>query len=153
MLQSLKMPPQILDSNSKMPEGVVPNMPGNTQQIDQAKLELLEKSSFDNFSSQNYQGAIKDLKELVKMNPMMRSGYENNIGMCYVELNNYKKALEHFNESLKADPKNVNALSGASEMYLKLNQKDRAIQTFKQILALYPDNEFAKNKIDSLTKK
>jgi len=149
MLNQLKMSPDVsrMDSTQTNPESLPNPAP------DVAKVQELEKSSFENYKSQNYKGAIKDLLELVEMNPSLKSGYLNNIGMCYQELNDHKKALQYFNDAIKSDPKNINALSGASETYLKLGEKTKAIESFKEIVKIYPENEYAKAKLDSLMKK
>jgi tetratricopeptide (TPR) repeat protein len=140
------MQQEIPDSN--LPPGI--NVP--SQDVMQV-VQIKEKSSFDNYSSKKYREAIKDLEELIEMNPQLKSGYQNNIGMCYQELKDYKKALQYFLEAAKNDGKNLNALSGASEMYLKLGDKARAIEVYNQILMLDPSNAYAKSKIDSLNKK
>lgn len=158
MLMSLKMNTQGNGQNNPegMPPGVQPpNIPGiNTpnQEVVQV-IQLKEKSSFDNYSTKKYREAIKDLEELIELNPALKSGYQNNIGMCYQELKDFKKALQYFNDAIKSDPKNINALSGASEMYLQLGNKEKAIEIFNQILTLYPGNQYALSKIDSLNKK
>jgi len=150
MLEAMRMQQQFPDSTGKIPDNALNNLPGNTPGVDQAKLQLLEKSSYDNFTSEKYEEAIKDLKELIKMNPALASGYENNIGMCYTELKQYRKALDHFTESLKIDSKNINALSGQTEVYLITEQRDKAIRTLRQILTLYPNSQYAMGKIDSI---
>ena len=160
MLIAMKM--QSGDPNANVqgvPPGVQDNIPNpnvtgmNIPKEIPQEVQLKEKSSFDNYAQKKYKESIKDLEDLIKMNPSMKSGYQNNIGMCYQELDDKKKALQYFNESIKSDPKNVNALSGASEMYLQLGNKAKAVEIFNEILKLYPDNQYARNKIDSLSKK
>lgn len=154
MLAALKTGTQ--DNPNGMPQNVPnPNMPGMEIPNQDATqiIQMKEKSSYDNYTNKDYKAAIKDLEELVELNPSLKSGYQNNIGMCYQELKDYKKALEFFNAAIKSDGKNLNALSGASEMYLLLGNKAKAIEIFNQILILHPENTYAKNKIDSLKRK
>lgn len=161
MLAALKMPGQNNPNGvpngmpNEMPNNMPPNMPGGNapnQDVMQV-IQLKEKSSFDNYSNKNFREAIKDLEELIELNPQLKSGYLNNIGMCYQELKDRKKALQYFNEAIEVDPKNINALSGAAETYLKLGDKAKAIELFRQIITLSPDNPYAKSKLDSLNKK
>ncbi|MBS1492773.1 MAG: tetratricopeptide repeat protein [Bacteroidetes bacterium] len=151
MLIALKMNPNEIQNNTPGQNPNVPGMQTPNQKVMQI-VQLKEKSSFDNYSSKKYKESIKDLEELIELNPSLKSGYQNNIGMCYVELKDDKKALQYFNEAIKSDPNNVNALSGASEIYLKTGEKAKALEMYQQILRLYPDNQFAKAKIDSLMK-
>ncbi len=157
MLMALKMntqgnPQTNPQSNPQINAQNIPGMENLNQDAVQI-IQQKEKSSFDNYSNKNYGEAIKDLEELIELNPSLKSGYMNNIGMCYQELKDTKKALQAFNDAIASDPKNVNALSGVSEIYLQQGNKNKAIEIFNDILKLYPDNQYAKQKIDSLNKK
>lgn len=144
MLKYLKMEPmQVSSDTTKKTEN---------PQVNQLKVQLLEKSSYDHYSSQKYKEAIKDLEQLCELNPPLKSGYQNNIGMCYQELKDYKKALEWFLEGMKSDKTNVNAMSGAADTYLKLGNKQKALEIYNLILKQVPNNLYAKSKIDSLKK-
>lgn len=142
MLKYLKMEPNQVSSDTTKTTA--------NPQVNQLKIQLLEKSSYEHFTNQKYKEAIKDLQQLVDLNPALKSGYQNNIGMCYQELKDYKKALDAFLDAMKSDKYNINAISGASEMYLKLGNKQKAIETFAIILEQNPDNQYAKAKLDSL---
>lgn len=150
MLTALKM------NNQEVPVETPGQNTSGLQKLNQDMVQIIqqkEKSSYDNYMNKSYREAIKDLEELIELNPSLKSGYQNNIGMCYQELKDNKKALQAFNDAIKSDPKNVNALSGASETYLQMGNKSKAIEIFNEILKLYPDNQYAKQKIDSLSKK
>ena len=113
---------------------------------------ILEKRSLDNFNQQKFKEAIDDLQELIKLVPSQRSGYENNIAMCYKEMNDLKNAELYFKKSKESDPKSQNPYSGLIETYLALNDKPKAIEACKDLLKNFPGNEFAKSKLDSLSK-
>ncbi len=116
------------------------------------KAQILEKRSFNLYNEKKYKEAITDLEDLIKLNPALKAGYENNIGMCYKELNELKNAEEYFKRSRSSDPKSQNAYSGLIETYLAMNNKQKAIEACKELLNNFPDNQFAKAKLDSLYK-
>jgi protein O-mannosyl-transferase len=131
----------------KSGQNVKENIPG---QINSSRLSLLEKRSYQLYQQGKYSDAIKDIEEMIVQNPSGKSGYLNNIAMCYTGLNNYEKAKEKFEEALEIDSKNINALGGLADYYIKKNDKKKAIECYGKILEINPADANAKKKIDSL---
>lgn len=121
--------------------------------IDAKKIKELENRSYTLYQSGKYQEAIKDIEEMIKINPFGKSGYYNNLALCYEGLGNSSKAREYFLESVSLDSKNINALGGLAENYLKTGDKKKAIESYKKILSINPNEENAKKKLDSLKAK
>ena len=117
-----------------------------------SKLNMLSKSSYKNFTEKKYDEAIKDLKELADMNkdPASKSGFMNNIAMCYSEMKNPEMEEKYFLEAIKLNAKNVNAYSGLTAFYLKKGDKEMAKKYLKEVIALNPSDENSKKKLDSL---
>lgn len=118
------------------------------------QINTLQKRSYKNFLDKKYQDAIKDLDELVKLvdDNKNKSGYLNNMAMCYAELNDYANQEKYFLEAVKLDSGNVNAMNGLSALYLKNGKKDKGKEYLDKILAINPEDEIAKRKLDSLSK-
>lgn len=131
---------EILKSGSGIPEQNVP-------------LAILEKRSFQFYQDGKYKEAIKDIENMIIMNPNGKSGYLNNIALCYRGLGDDEKAKEIFEEAIKLDEKNINALNGLAEYYLKKNDKNKSVEYYKKILKINATDINAKNKLDSLNKK
>ncbi len=131
------------------------NVPGNKMSADLVmnQREVLEKRSFSLYQQQKYEEAIKDLTELVELNKDGRSGYYNNIAICYDGLNNLQKAKEFYQKALDLDPKNVNALGGMAYVYLREKDRNKAISYYRKVLEINPSDENARNKLDSLNAK
>lgn len=121
----------------------------NSEQI---QIFQLEQASFQNYQAKKYSEAIKNLEELIVLDPSKKSGYLNNMGLCYKEMKNYDKALGCFNEALSLDNKNVNALNGLAEINLLKGNKNEAVNYYKKVLEVNPADAFAKHKLDSLSK-
>jgi len=77
---------------------------------------FLENRSLQYYRSQKYEDAIKDLEELIKINPESRSGYYNNIALCYEGMKQPSKAKEFYQKAFDADNKNVNSISGLANI-------------------------------------
>ncbi|MDD5363138.1 MAG: tetratricopeptide repeat protein [Ignavibacteria bacterium] len=141
-----------LKQNLLSPQGIVPDsLKQKGESINQ--IQMLEKRSYDYYKENKYKEAIKDLTELVKISPAGKSGYYNNIALCYEGLKDNVKSKEYYIKALTADENNVNALGGMAEIYLKENNKQKAIENYKKILKINPSDENAGIKLDSLNKK
>jgi protein O-mannosyl-transferase len=135
-------------------EGQIPQDFSPTDQMKNAEILMLQESSFKNYQEKNYKEAIIDLKKLLELSndPETKSGYLNNIGICYYEMENYEEAQKYYEEALKFNPLNMNALNGLAEIMLKKNEKTKAMEFYNRILELNPEDANARNKVDSLRK-
>jgi tetratricopeptide (TPR) repeat protein len=70
-----------------------------------------------------------------------------NKGACLYELGKYEDALKSLDKAIKINPKNANAWYNASENYVAINQKDKAIEMLKKAVEL--DNTFKEQAIKS----
>jgi tetratricopeptide (TPR) repeat protein len=130
------------------------NIPGNIQnQVNpNNQLAVLEKRSFQYYNDKKFKEAIKDIEEMMKINPTGKSGYLNNLALCYQGLGDADNANKCFEEAIKFDEKNINALSGLAENYLHIGDKKKALEYYRKILKINPSDENANRKIDSLIK-
>jgi Tfp pilus assembly protein PilF len=134
----------MLKSNPSSIENKIPNSVSNNQQ------SILEKRSFQYYQDGKFEEAIKDLNEVLKLNPSAQSGYLNNIAMCYMGLKDNNKAKEYFNKSIEKDTKNINAYGGLAELYLKEKNIQKSREMYEKILSINPQDQNAKMKLDSL---
>jgi len=133
---------------------IIPDTTANIQYPDglqsSARIQLLEKSSFANYQNGKYEQAIIEIKELIKLNPTGTSGFYNNLALCYEGLGKTEDAEKSYLEALKTDTKNTSSMNGLSGIYLKKDNKAKAIEYLKKILELNPSDQTAKYKLDSL---
>ena len=64
--------------------------------------------------------------------------------------NDKSKALEFFIMNTENFPNSFNAYDSLGEAYDELGNKKRAIENYRKSLQLYPNNEHARMKIESL---
>jgi len=117
-----------------------------------SNIQMLQRRSYELFSEKKYDEAIEDLEELIRLNddPTTKSGYMNNIAMCYGEMKNSEMEEKYFLDAVKTDPNNINALNGISAFYLKKGDSERAKVYLTKVLSIKPDDASARNKLDSL---
>lgn len=130
------------------------DIPGNKEAKD-FQINILQRRSFKAFSEKRFQDAINDLNELIKIAPdnESKSGYMNNLAMCYAELKDNEMQEKYFIDAIELNPENINAMHGISAFYLKTGKKTEAIEYLKKILSMSPDDENVKKKLDSLNVK
>lgn len=133
-------------------EGNIMQEDFNMNDVVKNKITTLQNSSYKLYQEKNFEGAIKDLEELISLNkdPSVISGYLNNIAMCYSELKDETKEEKYFLDALTKDRKNVNAMNGLAAYYLKKNDINKAKEYLNRVLTVNPDDPNAKNKLDSL---
>lgn len=115
------------------------------------ELASLQNQSYELFQNSKYKEAIDILEKLIEKDPGGKSGYLNNIGLCYVGLENYDEAGKSFDECLKIEPENVNGLSGKADVLRKKNKIPEAIEIYKKVMRINPNSK-TKATLDSLLK-
>lgn len=111
---------------------------------------FLEKSSYEHYQKKEYDVAIKELKELVKLAPSMASGYYNNIGMCYMDDGKFTEAIENFSLSVKENPQFSSAYNNMGTCYEKLGDLQKAKENYKKAVETDPNNQSAKQNLEKL---
>jgi protein O-mannosyl-transferase len=117
------------------------------------KLSMLEKRSYEYYQNKKFKEAVKDIEEMIEINPSGKSGYYNNIALCYEGMNDPGKVKEYYTNALNIDDKNVNALGGIAGIYLRNGDVTKAKSYYEKILAINPGDLNAKTKLDSLNRK
>lgn len=141
-----------LKARQQVPQNQQQQMP-NINSADQQKLAMLEQSSYQNYQNKNYDKAIEELKELIKLNPAGASGCYNNIGMCYMDQAKYDDAINSFELSVKANPSFATALNNLGYSYEKSGHNQKALEFYKKAVTADPTNQNAKDNLERLQKQ
>ncbi|MFZ2835818.1 MAG: tetratricopeptide repeat protein [Candidatus Saccharimonadales bacterium] len=101
----------------------------------------------------NFKTAINEYEKVLKLLPE-NSNTLNNIGYCYILLNNAPKALDALRRSLKNDHNNVVPMKNLMELYEALGRPSDSRKLAKRLIQLVPNepnamtfiaDEYAKN--------
>ena len=117
-----------------------------------AEKDMLDKRSYQYYQDKKYKEAIEDLEKLIIMAPLLKSGYLNNIALCYEGMGDLDKAIEYLKNAIEEDERNINAYTGLANIYLKKGNKKLAIKQYETVLLYDPENQNAMNRLDSLSK-
>jgi GT2 family glycosyltransferase/Flp pilus assembly protein TadD len=81
--------------------------------------------------------AISALEKLLILSPAHSLAHDD-LGVLYFHRGDNERALEHFIQSLKADPKNQNAMKNMADLRMELGQMKEALQLYQMVLADQP---------------
>jgi len=102
------------------------------------------------------ESAIAEYHHLKKSNPEMYNFTKwelNNLGYQLTQQEKYAAAIEIYKLNSESYPKYSNAYSGLGEAYRLNGDVDLAIKNFEKALEIYPNNRWAKQKLNLLTGK
>ncbi|KYH35467.1 hypothetical protein CLTEP_06430 [Clostridium tepidiprofundi DSM 19306] len=92
-----------------------------------------------------YDDAIEKINWLLKHIEHFQDGYEitlkSDLVTCYVDKNNYNKALEINNELIKKYPNNVDLSFQKAYIYANWKDVDYALEYLYSVYKLFPENE------------
>lgn len=74
----------------------------------------------------------------------------NNIGLCYLGMNQYEQAMQSFNEGMKIDAKAVDLYINRAIAYEKLDQTNLAMQDYEYVLKMHPSHVIATHNLIQL---
>jgi tetratricopeptide (TPR) repeat protein len=148
MLAELKAMPQ----QQIMPDSLGQNqkMPPIIKDEKMEKVRILEESSYKYYQAKNYDRAIDELNQLIKLMPDKSAGYYNNIGMCYMDQEKYKEAIDNYLIAAKTDVKFSSAYNNIGTCYERMNDIPKARDSYRKALEIDPANELAKQNLEKL---
>jgi superkiller protein 3 len=126
--------------------GIISQQP----KLEADKIIKLEQESYKKFTDKDYDAAIEELKELVKLNPASSPTYYNNLGMCYQSKNNLQESKKYFELAVESDSKFSTAYNNLGMIYEKLGDKENAKKNYKSAIDSDPNNNSAKDNYNRL---
>ena len=117
---------------------------GNTIRF--TKMKTGDKTPSEYFENEEFDKALEGYLTIQKNNPSSRSVSErdiNSIGYRAIRDKEYQKAIEIFKLNVTLYPESANVYDSLGDAYWQVRDSVNALENFKKVLTLDPDNERA----------
>jgi len=115
-------------------------------------VDLIMSWALKAMEEKNYPLALDYLDRVVSLQPDYAEGW-NKRATVYFLLNDYAKSILDIGKTLALEPRHFGALSGLGMIMVNIGDEKRAIEIFKQALALDPHLDDVKKSVDELEAK
>ena len=89
------------------------------------------------FNLNDFDKAMLDFRKAVQLDSENKAYiYHYNIGMCYMNMKNYKQAIEIFTKSIELNPKYINAYQKRGDCYYELHMNLKSFEDYKTVKSL-----------------
>jgi tetratricopeptide (TPR) repeat protein len=99
--------------------------------------EALTNRGSAKYGLQDFDGAIADLDEAIRLNPNLSAAFFNR-GTASYRKNDAKRAMADFNEAIRLDPKDLKPLINRGVLYFDLDENAHAIADMDAAIKLAP---------------
>jgi tetratricopeptide (TPR) repeat protein len=99
--------------------------------------------------SRDFSSAIKTFTRIIELKPDFAEGW-NKRATVYFLLGDYKRSLADCDQVLRRNPYHFGALSGYGQIYLRLEEYDKALEYFRKALAINPNLEGVRSLVEVL---
>ncbi|BAY60156.1 serine/threonine protein kinase containing TPR domain [Calothrix brevissima NIES-22] len=115
---------------------ITPNV-GNTVQAKDA--DTYKKEGKEKYDRGDYQGAIEDYNQAIKIHPDYADAY-NNRGNAREKLGDYQGAIEDYNQAIKIHPDYADAYCDRGNARGNLGEYQAAIEDYNRAIKINPDD-------------
>ena len=114
-----------------------------------AEIDALFQEGVDQMTRRDGPAAVAIFSRITEKRPDFAEGW-NKRATVYFLMGEYQKSLADCAEVLKRNPSHFGVLAGYGQIYLQLNEPDRALSYFERALAVNPNMEQVEQVIEEL---
>jgi tetratricopeptide (TPR) repeat protein len=103
-----------------------------------AQVDQLFAQGLGEMNAGRFAEAIALFSRIIKMKPDFAEGW-NKRATLYFLVGDYEKSLKDCDEVIKRNPQHFGALAGYGQIYLRLNEPEKALAYFQRALAVNPN--------------
>ena len=113
---------------------------------DSRSIDLLTGWARQAMANQKYHRALDLLDQVVVIEPDYAEGWNQRATLHY-QMDDYAKSVADIERTLALEPRHYGALAGLASIFTRLNQKERALETWYQVLEIYPAMQSAQTNV------
>jgi len=113
------------------------------------RVDGLLRRGISEMSSERLSEAVATFTRVIELKPDFAEGW-NKRATAYYLAGEYRRSLADCDEVIKRNPQHFGALSGYGQIYLKLDQPEKALEYFRRAIAVNPNLDGVETLIDRL---
>ena len=102
-------------------------------------------------NNRNYEEANRIFTKIINADPTWAEGWNKRATVYY-----YQKKYEHsqadINKVIELEKRHFGALSGQGMVQIKMDNLEKALESYKKVLEIYPSNKAARTLVDEIEK-
>jgi tetratricopeptide (TPR) repeat protein len=114
-----------------------------------ARVDELFKRGVGEMSAEHMSEAIATFTRVIELKPDFAEGWNKRATALYLA-GEYRRSLADCDEVIKRNPQHFGALSGYGQIYLRLDQPEKALEYFRRALAINPNLDGVQGMIEQL---
>ncbi len=114
-----------------------------------ARVDELFRKGVARMSEQRFPEAIAAFTRVIELKPDFAEGW-NKRATAYFLAGEYRESLKDCAQVIRRNPRHFGALSGYGQIYLRLEEPEKALQYFRRALAVNPNLEGVQGAIEEL---
>jgi tetratricopeptide (TPR) repeat protein len=114
-----------------------------------ARVDELFKRGMSEMNGEHLSDAIATFTKIIETKPDFAEGW-NKRATAYYLAGEYRLSLADCDEVIKRNPQHFGALSGYGQIYLQLDQPDKALEYFRRALTVNPNLEGVQTMIERI---
>jgi len=114
-----------------------------------AHVDDLLKRGISEMSAEHFAEAIATFTQVIELKPDFAEGWNKRATVFYLA-GEYRRSLADCDEVIKRNPSHFGALSGYGQIYLQLDQPEKALEYFRRALTVNPNLDGVQAAIDTL---
>lgn len=140
------------ERNEKAAERIAARIWTEWERSGSATIDLMMLWSKQAMDAKKFDVALDFLDQVVTLAPAYSEGW-NRRATVHFMMQNYSKSMADINRTLVLEPRHFGALSGMAQILKNTGHKQRALDAWQRVLAIYPMMRSAQNEVGTLSEE
>jgi tetratricopeptide (TPR) repeat protein len=115
-----------------------------------ATIDLLMQWSGDAVKARKFNVALDFLDQVTTLAPGYAEGWNQRATVHFL-MNDYARSMADIDKTLQLEPRHFGALAGMAQILENTGHKQKALEAYERVLAIYPMDRNVQNKVESLS--